>query len=45
MPGGGGFVIDATCGPKIGIKCGQKVVSGGLRADDVVAKPLLQARE
>jgi hypothetical protein len=42
----GGWKIDATCGPKVGIKCGQTVI-GGMRADEVVAKPLLarEARE
>lgn len=43
VPGVGGFKIDAVCGPKIGIKCGQKVVNGGYKSDDVSALPL--ARE
>ena len=44
VPGVGGFTIDATCGPKIGIKCGQKVISSGYKADEIHEKPLL-ARE
>ena len=46
VPGVGGLKIDAVCGPKVGIKCGQTVI-GGKMADEVVAKPLLarEARE
>ena len=42
----GGLKIDAVCGPKVGIKCGQTVI-GGKMADEVVAKPMLarEARE